>query len=150
MRPGDTKWNNMVNLRWSPFVGLVSTLLTAASLASACSPLTKPRLQEGPLSDRFGGSSNIQTRAAAIERVLQVHPELRGFTSRALPPASIETKAAPLDGWFVGFLHRGSGRPGVIDAKCFIVDSSGRVSSAGEFAARPTSVAEQIDLSNCQ
>ena len=140
----------MVILRWSPIVGLVSTFLTAASLMSACTPVEKPLLQEGLFSDHFDGRSNIQTRAGAIERILQVHPELRDFTSRALPPASIETKAAPSDGWFVGFLHRGSGRPGVIDAKCFLVDSSGRVSSVGEFASPPTSVTEQIDLSSCQ
>lgn len=111
-------------------IGAVAGL--AATLMSSCTNYPAPRLQEGPFSDRFAGRSPIRTASAAVDRVLQVHPDLRSFTSRALPPASIETRPAPDDGWQVGFLHLGSGRPGVIDARCFLVDSGGRVSSVGE------------------
>ena len=106
-------------MKFFPFV-----LMTAWTL-SACASSQIGRLQEGSFSGRFDGNSNIATRAEAIAMVILKHPELRDFSYGTLPPSSIETAPVPNGGWHVAFVQRGSGRPGILNARCFRVDGRG-------------------------
>ena len=130
-------------MKFFPFV-----LMTARTL-SACASSQIGRLQEGSFSGRFDGNSNIATRAEAIAMVILKHPELRDFSYGTLPPTSIETAPVPNGGWHVAFVQRGSGRPGILDARCFRVDGRGKVSSVGTIFVRLHEQVNEINLSNC-
>jgi hypothetical protein len=89
------------------------------------------------------------TAEAAVAAVVRRHPDLAGWGSTSLPPRSVETAARPGGGWFVGFIGRGSGRPGVLEGRCYRVDASGRVASTGRFEGGER-VVERIDITRCR
>jgi hypothetical protein len=126
-----------------------TSALLAASILTACAgPQTGP-LQEGNASRRFDGNTNIATRAEAIDIIIRAYPELSGFAARSLPPSAIETAPAPSGGWHVAFMQRGSGRLGILNARCFLVDGRGKVAAVGTLFVDPTGQIDEIDLRNC-
>lgn len=128
----------------------VTVLLMTAGILNACAPSQNGPLQEGSFSGRFDGNTSIATRADAIAMVIRAHPELRGFGSRSLPPSAIETAPVPDGGWHVSFVQRGSGRPGILNARCFLVDGLGRVASVGTLSVELSRQVDRIDQTNCR
>ena len=96
-----------------------------------------------------GGKKEIANSSEAINLIKNQNPELKDFPSGDLPPKRIET-AETENGWQVGFYTEGSGRPGILRAKCYEVTRSGTVKMTGEFSAGPNEGASTIDLSSCK
>jgi hypothetical protein len=130
-------------------VHALAALSATAALSACLGPRPQHRLQEGRFSHHFDGEAKL-SRRDAIARVVAVHPELRGVSANALPPGSIEAAPGPDYSWYVGFLRWGSGRPGVLQGRCFVVDETGRVSGRGHFNARAGQTVEHLNLADCR
>lgn len=112
-----------------------------------CAPIVRSgRLQEGSLTHHFDGSP--QSDEAWIAEAVRSHPELRGFRSGGLPPRTVEVHRERGE-VYVGFIEWGSGRPGIVDARCFRI-SGGIVASSGEFHTPIGQRVDRIELFHCQ
>jgi len=67
----------------------------------------------------------------AIYAIQAKNPELKEYPSNQLPPKSIKTEKAE-NGWYVGFMQEGSGRP-VLAVKCFLIDDKQNITVVGEY-----------------
>lgn len=123
-------------------------ILIGAGISAACAPSQPGPLHEGSFSRQFDATT-FPGRADAIQLVIRAHPELRGFDSRSLPPSTIESAPILNGGWYVAFVQKGSGRPGILNARCFLVDRLGSVTSVGTIFVPLSEQVDEIDLSNC-
>ena len=71
--------------------------------------------------------SNTFTKDDAIKLLQTQNPEFKDYPSDNLPPRSIKTGEAE-NGWYIGFVQEGSGRP-IISATCFFVDNQKNIMS---------------------
>jgi hypothetical protein len=94
-------------------------------------------------------SGSVLTKEEAIEAAIAVHPELASYQTTSLPPSNIEVEAAP-DGWYLGFIQRGSGVPGVLSALCYKVNHAKEVTPTGQYSREKGAAVEDIVLSTCQ
>ena len=85
----------------------------------------------------------------AVDTVLLKYPELAQYQTTSLPPSSIDAKQTKL-GWVLGFIRRGSGLPGIIDARCYSVDNNKNITAVGEFKKESTTtIVDSINLETC-
>lgn len=94
-------------------------------------------------------SDSALTEADAITAAIAVHPELAKYQTTSLPPSSIEAEAAD-DGWNLGFIQRGSGLPGILNAQCFHVNNKKEVTETGQYQRQKDVVTENLILSTCE
>ena len=85
----------------------------------------------------------------AIETILMQYPELAVYQTINLPPSSIESTQSA-DGWYVGFIRRGSGVLGILDAKCYFVNSTKTITSIGAYTQGNSDAVENINLETCE
>jgi hypothetical protein len=88
------------------------------------------------------------SQSDATQAVLAVHPELAAYQTTSLPPSSIETQQAQ-DGWYVAFIQRGSGLPGILTAQCYHVSNAKNVTFVNQFSKDGNAVVESIDFATC-
>lgn len=86
-------------------------------------------------------------RNGAIQTVIEVHPALADYQSTSLPPSSIEARQGD-NGWDIGFIQRGSGVSGILNAQCYHVGNKHEVTSTGTYT-RSTTTAQSIELTSC-
>ena len=84
----------------------------------------------------------------AIDTILIQYPELALYQTTNLPPSSIESTQSA-DGWYVGFIQRGSGVPGILNAKCYYVQSNKTITPIGEYVQGTSGAMENINLETC-
>lgn len=84
----------------------------------------------------------------ALNMVFAKYPDLVKYKTTDLPPSSIESKQGQ-GGWYFGFIRRGSGVPGILDAKCYFSDNK-NVTLVGEFKKDTTNIVESINLETCE
>jgi hypothetical protein len=84
----------------------------------------------------------------AIDFAVGTYPELQGYETTSLPPSAIETKKGP-EGWYLAFVRRGSGLPGIIDAKCYYVRNSKEITLQGTYTRDENSVTDTINVETC-
>ena len=84
----------------------------------------------------------------AIEAMLDLYPQLAEYQTNTLPPSSIEAKQSP-DGWYLGFVRRGSGVPGILDAQCYHITTNKFVTSVGTYQRNDSLPADNIRVENC-
>lgn len=89
------------------------------------------------------------TSERAIEYVQGSSPEWESYPSDNLPPKSIETVPAE-DGWYVMFVTRGSGVPGILAATCYKVTHTLFLTRIGDFTAGGLEAPESLDPAICQ
>lgn len=92
-------------------------------------------------------TSEIMSESRAIATIKNTFPELNDYPSDQLPPRSIKTEKAD-NGWYVGFVQEGSGRP-IISAKCFFVDNNKSVAKISEFNPNINDNALNISPKTC-
>lgn len=92
--------------------------------------------------------TTIDTSQDAINAIGVSHPEFAGFATRTLPPSEIESKKIA-DGWLVGFITKGSGVPGVLEASCFYVSKNKNVEERGTFSRAENQVVDSVKLEDC-
>lgn len=85
----------------------------------------------------------------AIDRVLAQYPELESYRETSLPPSSIETEQVGTT-WYVGFVQRGSGVPGIVHAECYLVTAAKNVQVVGVFTGTPDAPTESLQLETCK
>ena len=93
--------------------------------------------------------TSIRSEKDAIETILVQYPELAVYQTTNLPPSSIESTQSA-GGWYVGFIRRGSGVQGILDAKCYFVNSNKTITSIGAYTQGNSDVVENIDLETCK
>ncbi len=111
----------------------VLAVLIALPYAFSLSPRTAPILSE----------------REAIDAAIAEHPELAAYETTDLPPSLVESERVA-SGWNLGFIRRGSGLPGILDAKCYAVSDEGVVTESGEYSRDASSPVESLDLATCQ
>jgi len=67
----------------------------------------------------------------AVQAIKDKNPELKEYPNDQLPPKSIKTEKAE-NGWYVGFMQEGSGKP-VLAVKCFLIDNKQNITVTGEY-----------------
>lgn len=92
-------------------------------------------------------SQLIETQALGL--LISERPELAAYQNTSLPPSSIESKQAS-EGWYFGFIRKGSGIPGILDAKCFLVKNNKNITMVGEYAKQGNTVVDDVVLETCQ
>lgn len=85
----------------------------------------------------------------AIDLVVAQNPQLSQFQNINSPLATIEAKQT-LAGWYLAFITRGSGLPGILEAKCYGVDNNKIVTFNGEFKKESSAIVEGINLETCK
>ncbi len=100
------------------------------------------------MSDNSANTAVMIESHEAITTVQVANPELLSFPSEDLPPKTIEAEAGP-DGWYIGFITNGSGRPGVLEAICYFVSSKKEVTLMGNFKAGMDAPAT-LNLATCK
>lgn len=86
----------------------------------------------------------------AIAAFLIQYPQLSEYQTTDLPPSSIESKQVS-DGWYLGFIRRGSGMPGILDAKCYYLNNNNKnVTSKGEYKQENSIVVDIINIETCE
>ena len=93
-------------------------------------------------------SISVFTEDRAIDAVIAQYPELAAYKTTSLPPSSIETKKGT-DGWSVAFVQRGSGMPGILEARCYRVRTDGTVAATGHYARNENIEVDTIKLEDC-
>ena len=94
-------------------------------------------------------STSVLGEKEAIDAILVQYPELAVYQTTDLPPSSIESKQTA-DGWYVGFIRRGSGVPGILDAKCYYVNNDKTITSIGEYIQGNSGAVDGINLETCK
>lgn len=89
-----------------------------------------------------------QNQAIALIQIMM--PEFGDYPSDNLPPKRIFSELLPSGDWRIGFVSLGSGRPGVLAAKCFLVTTAREITSAGEFKAGANDNVENLNLATCK
>lgn len=89
------------------------------------------------------------TQEDAIHSVIELYPDLAAYQTISLPPSSIEAKQTT-SGWSVGFIQRGSGVVGILNAKCYQVSDTGNVVLIGTYLGQGGQIAQQIELETCE
>ncbi|HEX2792614.1 MAG TPA: hypothetical protein VHO23_02770 [Candidatus Paceibacterota bacterium] len=89
------------------------------------------------------------TAERAIEFAQGSAPEWAAYPADSLPPKTIETAPAE-DGWYVMFVTRGSGVPGILEATCFKVTHTLFLTRIGDFSAGGLLAPEALDPAFCQ
>ncbi len=92
----------------------------------------------------------VLTEKEAIAEMLAQYPQLAVYQNTDLPPSSIESKKAGQDGWYLGFIRRGSGVPGILDAKCYYMSNAKIATLIGEYNSTSSSVVDFINLETCE
>lgn len=72
------------------------------------------------------------TRDEAVAAVVEIHPEFKVHAARTLPPSAIEAKEAK-GGWYLAFIDRERGVPGLLSARCYFVSSTREVMETGAY-----------------
>ncbi|QQR64499.1 hypothetical protein IPH92_02940 [Candidatus Kaiserbacteria bacterium] len=85
----------------------------------------------------------------ALDAILVQYPQLAVYQTTDLPPSSIESKQSR-DGWYFGFIQRGSGVPGILDAKCYYLKNDRTITLLGEYKRGNSSAVDFIDLETCE
>lgn len=85
----------------------------------------------------------------AIAFIQEKNSELKSYPSDNLPPKRIEIKEAE-NGWYLGFYTEGSGLPGILMAKCYLVTKSGNINATGEFSAKGHAGPNNLDVTTCK
>lgn len=93
--------------------------------------------------------TSVLSAQEAIDAVLVLYPELAVYQTTDLPPSSIESKQGS-GGWYLGFVRRGSGVPGILDAKCYYLDNNKTIISIGEYQQGNSGAVEVINLETCE
>lgn len=88
------------------------------------------------------------TRDEATSAVIALHPELASYKTTSLPPSFIEAKEAP-NGWYIAFIQRGSGLPGILNAQCYHVNSTQEVTATGQYTRHDNVEADMVALEDC-
>ena len=88
------------------------------------------------------------TKEDAIQVAIGKYPELSAYQHTDLPPSSVEAQQAG-DGWYVGFIQRGSGLPGILNAKCYHVTTDSRIDMTGQFQKSAEAVVDALDFVTC-
>jgi hypothetical protein len=99
------------------------------------------------LAMRYGAPVTL-AKEEAVRAVIDMHPELAAYQTTSLPPSSIETKQAA-DGWYVAFIQRGSGLPGILHAQCYHVSGNKSVAATGQYDKEANQTADTINFENC-
>lgn len=94
-------------------------------------------------------SLGVLSEDQAIDTVIVKYPQLAEYQTTDLPPSSIETKQTS-SGWYLGFVRRGSGVPGIIDAKCYYITNDKSISFTGEYSRGNSVSVESINLETCE
>ena len=84
----------------------------------------------------------------AIDIMLIEYPKLAEYQTTDLPPSSILSKQRR-DGWYLGFIQRGSGVPGILDAQCYFVNNDKTITVIGEYTRESEAVVQEIALETC-
>lgn len=95
-----------------------------------------------------GAPTATLTRDEATNAVIALHSELAAYKTTSLPPSFIETKEAPV-GWYVAFIQRGSGLPGILNAQCYHVKNEQEVTATGQYTRHDNVEADTIALEDC-
>jgi len=98
--------------------------------------------------DPIINGTSISSESMAISAVIAQHPELEAYTTKSLPPSSIETKEQT-DGWSVAFVQRGSSAPGILKAQCYYVSTKGAVLATGQYTGNNLAGADTLNVENC-
>lgn len=85
----------------------------------------------------------------AIEAILVEYPQLAVYQTTDLPPSGVESKQGQ-DGWYVGFVRRGSGVPGILDAKCYFVHNDKTITVIGEYTQGNSGAIDVINIETCE
>lgn len=94
-------------------------------------------------------STSVLGEKEAIEAMLVQYPQLAIYQTTDLPLSSIESKQNE-DGWYVGFIKRGSGVSGILDAKCYYVNNNKTITSIGEYKQGNSGAVDVINLETCE
>jgi hypothetical protein len=92
--------------------------------------------------------TSMLSKEEALSVILTKYPELATYATTDLPPSSIVTKESP-GGWYVGFIRKGSGVPGILDATCYFVDSERTITHTGSYEREGMEIAEDVILETC-
>ncbi len=87
------------------------------------------------------------TSEDAVALIKNINPDLADYPSDGLLPKRIAVRAFA-DGWNVGFLKEGTGRVGILNARCFQVSNSKRITVIGAYSAAQNPP-NDIDLMTC-
>lgn len=93
-------------------------------------------------------STHVLTEEEAVDAILAEYPQLAVYQNTDLPPSSIESKQSG-DAWYVGFIRRGSGVPGILDAKCYSLDNK-TITPIGEYRQGNSGTVDAINLETCK
>lgn len=100
--------------------------------------------------------STILSEKEAVALLIDQYTQLEQYQNTNLPPSSIESKQTA-DGWNLGFIRRGSGLPGILDATCYFVDNNKNITSIGEYKqdnfkenAKEFIAIDVINIETCQ
>jgi hypothetical protein len=94
-----------------------------------------------------GSTTSVTTLSEkeAVDVVVALYPQLSQYQNVNSPLATIETNQT-LAGWSLGFIIRGSGLPGILDAKCYSVGNNKIVTSLGEYKKEDSVIVQAINL----
>ena len=90
------------------------------------------------------------TQEEAVSFIQGMWPEYESYPSENLPPKTIEAEMVENGDWKIAFITLGSGRPGILEAKCFNVTPSKEVTKIGELTVKTTEVVEKLNLATCE
>jgi hypothetical protein len=96
----------------------------------------------------FTSSNTLLTQTAAEDAVMTEFPSLAAYRTTTLPPSSITGKQAA-NGWYLAFIQRGSGVPGVLNAQCFFVTNEKAVTATGQYTRPGDAVTENVAVEDC-
>jgi hypothetical protein len=92
---------------------------------------------------------NTVSESEAINSVVVQNPELVKYQNTSLPPSSIESKKT-ISGWYLGFVTKGSGIAGILDAKCYFMKNDKSITLIGEYVRDPSLIVTEINLETCK
>ncbi|MEK7601595.1 MAG: hypothetical protein AAB480_03645 [Patescibacteria group bacterium] len=96
----------------------------------------------------LSSSNFVLSQDDAANAVIAEFPALAAYRTTSLPPSSIEGKRAP-DGWYLAFIQRGSGVPGILNAHCFYVTNDKKVTATGQYIRPGDAITENVDFETC-
>lgn len=88
------------------------------------------------------------TEDEAIEEMFKLYPQLTEYQTETLPPSSIKAKRSP-NGWYLGFIKKGSGVPGILEAQCYHITNDKYVTSVGTYVRDASTAVNNIRLESC-